>query len=69
MKKLFIIFFIFFTYFHDKPTGEEHCYRVGVNCLEGGVSLLSNEVCIKDNSIEEQANKFNIYLNPANNEL
>jgi len=57
------------TYFHDNPEGEEHCYTVEVNCLEGGSSLLSNEVCIKDNSIEEQINKFNIYPNPANNEL
>jgi len=49
------------SYFHEIPTGEEHCYKVEVNCLEGGVSLLSNEVCIKDNSIKEQVNKFNIY--------
>jgi len=57
------------TYFHPNPTGSEQCYKVKVNCLEGGVSLLSNEVCIKDNSIDEQVNKFNIYPNPANNEL
>jgi len=57
------------SYFHENPTGEEHCYKVEVNCLEGGVSLLSNEVCIKDNRIDEQVNKFNIYPNPANNEL
>jgi len=58
------------TYFHSNPTGEENCYKVEVNCLEG-VSILSNEVCIdgvgiKDN---EQKGKFTVYPNPAKNEL
>jgi hypothetical protein len=59
------------TYFHDNPTGEEHCYKVEVNCVVGGTSLLSNEFCIpgvgiKDN---EQNAKFTIYPNPARTEL
>ena len=57
------------TYLHNNPTGEEHCYKVEVNCLEGGTSLLSNEVCIKWNSINVQVLTFGIYPNPANNEL
>jgi hypothetical protein len=34
------------TFFHDNPIGEEHCYEVEVNCLEGGASQKSNKVCI-----------------------
>jgi len=59
------------TYFHENPTEKEHCYKVEVNCLEGGVSPFSDEVCIpgmgvKDN---EQIDKFVVYPNPAGNEL
>ena len=36
------------TYLHNNPTGEEHCYKVEVNCLEGGVSPFSNVVCISE---------------------
>jgi len=58
------------TYLHNNPTGEEHCYKVEVNCLESGVSPLSNEMCatvgINDN---EQNAKFILYPNPAGNEL
>jgi len=58
------------TYLHNNPTGEEHCYKVEVNCLGGGVSLLSNEMCatvgINDNG---QNAKFILYPNPAWNEL
>ena len=58
------------TYLHNNPTGEEHCYTVEVNCLEGGLSPLSNEMCatvgINDNV---QNAKFILYPNPANNEL
>jgi len=36
------------TYFHTNPTGEEHCYKIEVNCSEGGVSPFSNEVCISE---------------------
>jgi hypothetical protein len=57
------------TYLHSNPTGEEHCYKIEVNCLEGGVSSLSNEICIKDNSIDEQIIEFNIYPNPVENSL
>ena len=59
------------TYLHNNPTGEEHCYEIEVNCLEGGVSPLSNEVCIPGVGINdnEQNAKFIIYPNPANNEL
>jgi len=57
------------TYFHNNPTGEEHCYKVEVNCLEGGTSILSNEKCIEWNNIDEQNLKFSIYPNPANHEL
>jgi len=58
------------TYFHSNPTGEENCYKVEVNCLEG-VSILSNEVCIEGVGIKdnEQLGKFTIYPNPAKNEL
>jgi hypothetical protein len=59
------------SFFHSNPVGEEHCYKVEVNCLEGGVSPLSNEFCIpgvgiKDNS---QNSIFTLYPNPAGNEL
>jgi hypothetical protein len=59
------------TYFHDNPTGEEHCYKVEVNCLDGGNSLLSNEFCIPGVGIDdnEQIVKFTIYPNPASTEL
>jgi len=57
------------TYLHNDTIGEEHCYKIEINCLEGGVSLLSNEICIEDNSISEQIMKFSIFPNPANNEL
>jgi hypothetical protein len=58
------------TYFHDTPAGEEHCYTVEVNCLEGGVSPLSDEFCIDGVGIKhnEMAN-FSVYPNPAKNEL
>jgi len=36
------------TYFHPNPTGENQCYKVEVNCLAGGVSPKSNEVCITE---------------------
>ena len=59
------------TYYHSNPTGEENCYKVEVNCLEGGVSLLSNEVCIEGVGIKdnEQRGKFTVYPNPAKTEL
>jgi len=59
------------TYFHPNPTGDEHCYKVEVNCLEGGVSPFSNEVCIPGVGIYnyEQINQFVVYPNPAKNEL
>jgi len=59
------------TYFHDNPTGEEHCYKVEVNCVEGGVSPFSNEKCIPGVGVNdnEQIAKFVVYPNPANNEL
>ena len=58
------------TYFHSNPTGEENCYKVEVNCLDG-VSILSNEVCIEGVGIKdnEQTGKFTVYPNPAKNEL
>jgi len=34
------------SFYHENPTGEEYCYKVEVNCKEGGVSSFSNEVCI-----------------------
>lgn len=34
------------TYLHANPIGALHCYKVQVNCLEGGNSAMSNEVCI-----------------------
>ena len=60
-----------FSYFHNNPTGEVHCYQVEVNCLEGGVSPLSNEVCILGMGIseKEQSTRLTVYPNPANNEL
>jgi hypothetical protein len=36
------------TFFHSNPTGENQCYKVKVNCLAGGVSPISNEVCITE---------------------
>jgi len=59
------------TYFHENPTGEEHCYKVEVNCLEGGVSLLSNEECIPGVGVKENGKtaRFMVYPNPAGNEL
>ena len=36
------------TYFHPNPTGSEQCYKVEVNCLDGGVSPFSNVVCITE---------------------
>ena len=57
------------TYFHPNPEGDKHCYKVEVNCLEGGVSSLSNEFCIEWNNINEQVITFGIYPNPANHEL
>jgi len=59
------------TYFHDNPTGEEHCYKVKVNCSEGVVSPFSNEFCIPGVGVKEngEMNKFLIYPNPAKNEL
>jgi len=59
------------TYFHDNPTGEEHCYKVEVNCLEGGVSPFSNEFCIPGVGVKENGEntKFTLYPNPAKNEL
>jgi hypothetical protein len=59
------------TYFHSNPTGDEHCYKVEVNCSEGGVSPLSEKFCIPGVGINENAQiaKFMLYPNPANNEL
>ena len=59
------------TYFHSNPAGEENCYKVEVNCLEGGVSILSNEICIEGVGIKdnEQKGKFTVYPNPAKGEL
>jgi len=57
------------SYFHNIPIGDEHCYTVEVNCLEGGRSLLSNEVCIKWNKINEQIPNYSLFPNPANNLL
>jgi len=36
------------TYFNPNPTGSEQCYKVEVNCLDGGVSPFSNVVCITE---------------------
>ena len=59
------------THLHNNPVGEEHCYKVEVNCLEGGVSPFSNEKCIPGVGINdnEQIMKFVVYPNPARNEL
>jgi hypothetical protein len=59
------------TYFHSNPTGEENCYTVEVNCLEGEVSPLSNEVCIEGVGISgyEQSSTFTVYPNPTNGQL
>ena len=55
------------TYFHENPTGEEHCYQVEVNCLDGGISLKSNEICIPGVGINENREdaRFILYPNPA----
>ena len=55
------------TYFHENPTGEEHCYKVEVNCSEGVVSPFSNEICIPGVGVNEngEAAKFTVYPNPA----
>jgi hypothetical protein len=58
------------TYFHPNPTGEEQCYTVEVNCLEGGVSPLSNEECLTVGINEnERGATFTVYPNPAKGEL
>jgi hypothetical protein len=57
------------NYFHNNPESDKHCYKVEVNCFEGGISLLSNEICIEWNNINEQNLKIGIYPNPARNEL
>jgi len=59
------------THLHNNPVGEEHCYKVEVNCLGGGVSPFSNEFCIPGVGVSEnkQNTKFTLYPNPANNEL
>ena len=55
------------TYFHENPTGEEHCYKIEVNCSEGVVSPFSNEICIPGVGVNEngEAAKFTVYPNPA----
>jgi len=55
------------TYFHENPTGEEHCYKIEVNCSEGVVSHFSNEICIPGVGVSEngEAAKFTVYPNPA----
>jgi hypothetical protein len=59
------------SYFHNDPTGYEHCYKIEVNCLEGGVSLLSNEFCIPGVGIASTTliNQIAIYPNPAHSEI
>jgi hypothetical protein len=58
------------TYFHSNPTGDKQCYRVEVNCLEGGVSPLSEEFCANVGINEnEQMATFILYPNPAKGEL
>jgi hypothetical protein len=59
------------TYLHEQPVGEKQCYRVEVNCVEGGVSPLSKEFCISGQGIGNygQTGNFTIYPNPAKNEL
>jgi hypothetical protein len=57
------------TYLHLQSAGEKQCYTVEVNCVEGGVSPLSNEFCIDEVGIREQTVNFAIYPNPANNLL
>jgi len=59
------------TYFHSNPAGEEYCYEVEVNCKAGGVSPLSNKVCIPGVGINENEtlSKVTVYPNPAGNEL
>jgi len=55
------------TYFHENPTGEEHCYKIEINCSEGVVSPFSNEFCIEGEEINENGEvvKFTLYPNPA----
>jgi hypothetical protein len=57
------------TYLHAQPTGAEHCYKVQVNCAEGGNSPFSEEVCIPGTGIREHAANFSIYPNPVKNLL
>jgi hypothetical protein len=58
------------TYFHPTPIGEKQCYQVEVNCLEGGVSPLSNEFCLNVGINEnEQGARFMLYPNPAKSEI
>jgi hypothetical protein len=59
------------TYLHEQPEGEKQCYKVEVNCVEGGVSPLSDEECITWEGIGnyEQGESFTVYPNPAKNEL
>jgi len=58
------------TFFHSNPTGEEHCYQVEVNCKEGVVSQMSNEMCttvgINENG---EVARFTLYPNPASGAL
>jgi len=44
------------TFLHSNPTGEEHCYKVEVNCLKGGVSPKSNEICISESECHPATN-------------
>lgn len=58
------------TFLHSNPVGEEHCYELEVNCLEGGVSPLSNRECIPGvGIIDNEKMNITIYPNPAKNEL
>jgi hypothetical protein len=58
-------------FYHENPTGEEYCYKVEVNCKEGGVSPFSNEICIPGVGIidNEPTSLFSMYPNPANNKV
>jgi hypothetical protein len=56
------------TYLHNNPTGEEYCYEIEVNCIEGGVSPLSNRICIPGVGIEtitKDELRITLYPNPA----
>jgi len=59
------------TFFHENPTGEEHCYKVEVNCKVGGISSQSDEFCIPGVGVteNEKTARFTVYPNPAKNEL